>query len=376
MKNYPINVLLFYIAISFLPVITFAQDAKIVDSLKTLIITGKVDTLKAKHMNDLVWYIKFSNPDTSLILLDQSETLSEKLDFADGLGNSFNNRAIIYTVSGDFKDALKYYKLAIGQFERNKDIKGIGFCLSNMAICYKYQSLFDSALVFNQKALAFRQKYDLQKGVAQSNINIGVIYFNKGFYRLALQHYLAVLNFYENKPEKTTIDKSYLGSVQNNIGNTYFELSEPDKARRYFKDAMVSYEDAADSREKAYLNNDLGDTEQLDGNFAIAKKYYLDALELARQSDDKLIEVAVLSGLSSNYLKTGSLNDARTYAQKGLKDPATATERYRKQNPLKRERNPGRHTFREKPVDHFNHHWHVDDFGHFVSDDCPIPPEE
>jgi tetratricopeptide (TPR) repeat protein len=295
-----------------------AQDAKLVDSLTALIINGSEDTLKAKYLNDLVWYIKFSDPDTSLILLDQSESLSRKLDFADGLGNSYNNRAIIYTVSGDFDDAVKYYSMANEQFERNSDAEGVGFCFSNMAICYEYQSMFDSALVYNQKALEVRKKYDLQKGIAQSNINIGVIYFNKGFYRLALKHYLDALNFYENKTEKSAIDKSYLGSVQTNLGNIYIELNDLKNARKYLNGAVENFTEVGDSRELAYLNNELGDVEQLSGNFREAKQYFQDALNLARQSDDKLIEVSALLNLSTNYLQTGKLDESWDFAREGL----------------------------------------------------------
>ncbi len=297
---------------------TSAQEKQLVDSLKTLIINGKEDTLKAKHLNDLVWYIKFSNPDTSIILLDQSEALSKKLDFANGLGNSYNNRAIIYTVKGDYGEALKYYQLAIGQFERINDANGIGFCYGNMAICFEYQSLFDSALVYNQKALEVRRKNDLQKGVAQSNINIGVIYFNKGFYHLALQHYQAALGFYENKPGKTAIDKSYLGSIQNNIGNIYLELKQPEKARTYLLGSLDSYTGVADSREMAYLLNDLGQLELMIKNFGQAHKYLHQALKYSNRADDKLIIINTLHNLGKVSLNIGQPDSALFYLQKGI----------------------------------------------------------
>ena len=295
-----------------------SQNQQTIDSLKTLILQDKEDTLKAKHLNDLVWYIKFINPDTSLKLLDESEILSKKLDFADGLGNSYNNRAIIYTIQGNFDDALKYYNLANEQFIRNNDTEGIGFCLSNIAICFEFQSLFDSAINYNKKALAIRKKYGLQNGIAQSNINIGVIYFNKGFYRISLQHYQAALEFYENKPEKTAIDRSYLGSVQNNIGNIYLELNITDKARKYFEDAMESYKNNSDSRELAYLYNDLGDVEKLSENYAKAFKYYFNALGLATEIRDKPVRVITLLNISSNYLDIDKPDSAMHYARIGI----------------------------------------------------------
>lgn len=327
MKRRNVHFITMLVFLVFVSITTLVQEKHLVDSLKTLIINGKEDTLKAKHLNDLVWYIKFSSPDTSLVLLDQSESLSKKLDFADGLGNSYNNRAIIFTVQGKFDQALEYYEKALEQFERNHDFEGVGFCLGNIAICYEYQSLFDSALIFNHRALVVRQKYGFKKGVAQTNINIGVLYFNKGFYRMALQHYQAALDFYENKPEKTAIDKSYLGSIQNNIGNIYVEMKKPELARKYLLEALETYSGVADSREMAYLYNDLGLMEKLSDNHKNAKKYFSDALRYARNSGDKLIEVNVLQQIANNYLDSGQPDSARYFANLGLKESAGISDK-------------------------------------------------
>jgi tetratricopeptide (TPR) repeat protein len=318
MKNNLFLRLIFFASLGLLSLKATPQNKQLTDSLVNLIKSGNDDTLKAKHLNDLVWYTKFSNPDTSLILLDQSEALSKKLDFADGLGNSFNNRAIIFTVKGNYNDALKYYQLAVYQFERNNDAEGIGFCYGNMAICFEYQSLFDSALVYNQKALVVREKHGLQKGIAQSNINIGVLYFNKGFYRIAQQHYMKALDFYENKPEKTAIDKSYLGSIQNNLGNIYVEFKNPEKARKYLLDALQTYTGVADSRELAYLTNDLGQVEISVGNFKQANEFLHQALFHANQADDKLIKVNTLQSLAVVNLNTNKPDSALYYARQGI----------------------------------------------------------
>lgn len=304
-----------------------AQSKTMIDSLENLIEKGGEDTLKAKHLNDLVWYIKFSDPDTSLILLEQSEALSKKLDFADGLGNSYNNRAIIYTVSGNFQDALKYYSLAIEQFKRNRDAEGVGFCLSNMAICFEYQSQFDSALVYNKKALEVRLKHNLEKGIAQSNINIGVIYFNKGFYRTALKHYLDALEFYENKPGKTAIDSSYLGSVQNNIGNIYIELKNSKLARKYLRDALRYYSGVADSRELAYLHNDLGNAASLAGKENEAVTYFRKALAWADQSGDKLIETHSLMNLARSKMLAHQPDSAISFAAMGIEKSSEISDK-------------------------------------------------
>lgn len=295
----------------------FSQDNSIVDSLISLIENGKEDTLMAKHLNDLVWYIKFSNPDTSLKLLDESEELSKRLDFADGLGNSYNNRAIIYTVGGKYDEAVKYYKLAIEQFRSNNDPNGIGFCFSNMAVCFEYQGDYDSSLYYNKKALEIREKYDLQKGIAQSNQNIGVIYFNKGFYKIALEYYLEALEFYENKPDRSAIDRSYIGSIRNNIGNIYIELQDTSKARKYLTAAMEVYSGIADKREMAYLYTDLANAEHISENYQKAGIYYHKAIKLGEESDDKSVKLAALAGIAKNFLILKDYDSSSYYVLRG-----------------------------------------------------------
>ena len=296
-----------------------AQNKRLIDSLKYEVSIGPDDTLKAKNLNDLVWYIKFSDPDTSLLLLDESEALSKKLDFADGLGNSYNNRAIIYTVQGNYDEAVRYYKLAIPEFQRNNDGKGVGFCNANMAVCFEYQGLLDSALFYNEKALEIRKQAGHEKGISQSYNNIGVIYYNQGYYNMALEKYLDALYFYENKPEKTEIDRSYLGSFQNNVGNIYNELKQPKKAKQYLEGARETYRGIADKREWAYLLGDLGNAYQLLGETNKALVAYHRALSFSVQSDDKAIETANYLNLSSLFLETGKLDSARIYSSKGIK---------------------------------------------------------
>ena len=90
-------------------------------------------------------------------MLDQSDALSTKLDFADGLGNSFNNRAIIYTVSGDFDDALKSDTEAFGRYFRSMLDQGINLAPAQfeagfMSIAHSQEDL-DKTIAAVEKAL-------------------------------------------------------------------------------------------------------------------------------------------------------------------------------------------------------------------------------
>jgi len=298
----------------------YPEDSHIIDSLKTMInITPEDDTLKPRYINDLVWRIKFSNPDTSLILLDRSEELSKKLNFADGLGNSYNARAVIFTVQGKFEEAMKYYRLAIEQFDRVNDPHGVAFCIGNIAVLYNFQSNFDSSIYYNLKALKIRQENNLDKEVAKSNINLGVIYFEKGYYETSLKYYLDALSFYENMPDKVDVDFTYLGTVYNNLGNVYQELGKIYKAKHFYLKALKIYTDFGDKRELSNINNNLGDIEKTNGKAEAALEHYNRAYLLSKEIDEKQEILISCVNLSKYYADIKNNDSARFYINEGLK---------------------------------------------------------
>ncbi|NOX47181.1 MAG: tetratricopeptide repeat protein [Chlorobi bacterium] len=284
-----------------------------------IITTPESDTLKPKYINDLVWRIKFSDPDTSLILLDQSEALSEKLDFADGLGNSYNSRAVIYTVRGKFDSAITYYNLAIDQFERINDPHGVAFCVGNIAVMFNFQSNFDSTMFYNLKALKIRKDNGLDKEVAKSNINLGVIYFEKGYYETSLKYYLDALGFYENMEDKTDVDYNNPGIIYGNLGNVYQELNEYAKAKQFYLSALEIFNKVGGKRELSNIYNNLGGIEKVNGDRQTALGHYKKAFSLSKEIDEKQEVLISCVNLSIFYAESKNHDSATFYIAEGLK---------------------------------------------------------
>lgn len=108
-----------------------------------------------------------------------------------------NYRAILYTISSEFKKAFSYYNKSIVEFSKSNNSIGKADCIFNLAILYLYKNLYDSSLKYQFEALRIREEIKLLDDVAISNINIGVIYFNKGYYNLALEYYIKAANYHE-----------------------------------------------------------------------------------------------------------------------------------------------------------------------------------
>jgi signal transduction histidine kinase len=308
------------ILVVFITNFLYSQNTYILDSLKNMIHnTPENDTLKPRYINDLVWRIKFSDPDTSLILLDQSEKLSKKLDFADGLGNSYNSRAVIYTVKGKFDSAMIYYNLAIEQFKRINDPHGVAFCVGNIAVMFNFQSNFDSSMFYNLKALKIRKENSLDKEVAKSNINIGVVYFEKGYFETSLKYYLDALDFYENMSDKVDVDYNNLAIVYSNLGNVYQEMAEYDNAKHFYYRALEIYMKFGDNRVLSNIYNNLGDIEKVNGDGQMALGHYKKAFSLSKEIDEKQEVLISCVNLSIFYTETKKFDSANSYIVEGLK---------------------------------------------------------
>jgi len=121
----------------------FAQDQGFVDSLKKVIetaehdlLTGQAGTTKAKALSDLAWELKYSNPDTSIILNNQ---------------------------------ALQVYK-------KRNDQKGIASCYSGLGVYYRLKSEYTKAIDYLEKSIKIQEQQGYKQGMAASYTNIGILY--------------------------------------------------------------------------------------------------------------------------------------------------------------------------------------------------------
>ena len=111
--------------------IGFSQNRKI-DSLFTLLKKDKEDTNKVNHLTDLGWEFKYQNPDTAIILGNQSLSLAEKSEWKKGAANSLGQLGAYYYLKADYLKALDYYFRALKMAEELGDKNGIARHLGNI----------------------------------------------------------------------------------------------------------------------------------------------------------------------------------------------------------------------------------------------------
>lgn len=270
-------------------------------------------------------------------------------------------KGLEFKAIGQNDSALYYYNLALSGFTELHDSTGLANVYSNIASVESQKGNYVNAYEVFQNALTIYKKIGEKAGAIRVYINVANQHLRIGNLEEALMEYL--------KAEKYSIDndqKQYLGYIYNGIGsvliNKSFEDRDLDRAKDYFLEALLIFENNSDLRNSARIYNNLaiifeekqqltealnafknylsiglkeGDrTIQLLGNHNIGKIYLLQsnyklslehlmkAEELAIQLPDPIIYVHILSNLVDVNMSLGNISNAKEYLikYKSLRD--------------------------------------------------------
>jgi len=114
------------------------------------------------------------------------------------------------------------------------------------------RSIPDSSLYFYQKTLAISEEIDDKDQIITSFSRIGITYFVKGEYDLAMEYFLKTLELSEQKG-----DKKQMASAYNNIGIVYKNTGKYDQAIENYLRSLKIKEEIGDKRGVASAYNNI-----------------------------------------------------------------------------------------------------------------------
>jgi signal transduction histidine kinase len=200
-----------------------------------------------------------------------SLNIFEKLKNKGGMINAYIKLSAIHIQIHDFKSALKYCKIADSL---NKSVKDKDFELdiaNNMAIAFAEQGKLDDALtMFKSVSKLTKGKRHLLAAHASSLMNIGLVYKEKRDYKKALDYY--------QQSYKVSLDNNYPEGILKNMQNisvAYYYIGDYEKSNSEALKALVK------SREMGVID----------------------------------LEVEILEGLRTNYLKQKDYKNAHKYTE-------------------------------------------------------------
>jgi signal transduction histidine kinase len=241
----------------------------------------------------------------------------------------FRNLGLNYYFTEKYDSSIIFFKKAIS-FEKKLDTIVLSPTLYvNIASIYRIKNELDSAILYNHKAqYSFQEKND-SLGLAKVQNNLGNLFRNKNPEK-SIHHYLNAASIYNSFNDSINTAK-----VNNNLGLMFSDMKEKDLALSYFFKALEVFKNSKDTyfqikilnnisliyidkaeyylaeeylfeslninqdleRSKMYTLFNLGHLKHLTKKHKISKKYYIEALSLARKFEDLDLQRRIYNNL-------------------------------------------------------------------------------
>jgi len=225
-------------------------------------------------------------------------------------------------LSGNPEMAIKYfnqaYELTVG-----KDYNNEILAISNLVRAYSRVRKYDSSDLFIEKGLIRSREENDTLSMMEFLTNTGWTFYYQGKYNQALASFdeaLLMLNVYwKNHPNHPDIDIFNYAKLLNNKATIYAKQGYYDSAIVFFKESL-EYRQKYDAGPKylAPVLLNIGAVCYKNGNYKLAKEYFVDALEKYVQLHDSTRIASCYSNLGMVSKKTENTSKAIEYYEKAL----------------------------------------------------------
>lgn len=202
--------------------------------------------------------------------------------------------------------ALSYTREALHLATEINDQKGMAASYNNLGIIYRNQGALDKALEYYIISLKIYETLKNKEGIATTKNNISTIYSMKKEYGQAMKYLEESYNLFVELKDQERI----VGSM-NNLGNINLEIQLFEKAIRYFSQASQLSEKLGAKFADPVAN--MGNIYFRQGNFQRAVEQYQKALDIERESGNKLGALNLLTNLGITFTKAKQPQVAEKY---------------------------------------------------------------
>ncbi|NQX99417.1 MAG: tetratricopeptide repeat protein, partial [Flavobacteriales bacterium] len=224
-----------------------------------------------------------------------------------------------YAVNLDLDLATVFAKKAINLSEKITFYKGLGYGYSALGIIDEYKGNYAESILNYESSKKHFTKGHITKGIATSNLNLGVGYYYLAEYEKSLTYYLNALKAFE----KISFKKG-IASVNNNIGSLYEEREDYSKALIYFKKSLVLKEELKIDASSTLQNIGINYCNQ--GDFEEGLVYYLKAKKVKESNGG--VTATLYSNISACYIELKQFNKAFTSINKAIRLDTSINNNY------------------------------------------------
>ncbi|MHB1179851.1 MAG: tetratricopeptide repeat protein [Daejeonella sp.] len=214
---------------------SYAQtNAKVKDSLKTLLQKEKQDTSRVRLLNQLSGAYSVNKPDTAMLLALEALSLSQRIGSVNGEAASLGKIGNAYRAVGNLPKAMGAYLQALKLNEKINNPRGIAANFHDIGTIYNGQGEYHQAINYLLKSIKLNEQLNSNGGAAINLVRLGNSYLGLEQYDSARVY---TQQAYEkarkaNNPFGTGMSLSLMGEIYSETGQKklaleYYRLSIP-----------------------------------------------------------------------------------------------------------------------------------------------------
>jgi PAS domain S-box-containing protein len=253
-----------------------------------------------------------SDPKSALDVLSEAIIKADELNDTQGKAEASRLQGLSYLFLGDLDSALIHFNIALEEYQKLEDEKGVAECRNEIGNIHIKQYKIESAFEQIQRAFTTFLQLDIPDGIALSYLHLAEISHLKKDSQQELKYLFEGMS-YVSRCNDQEILPAYLLS----IGRAYTSINEYEQALVYLLQIMKD----ADSRINHYHTSALFEIStiyNLTGQIQKTISFAQEALQDAIQNEDKRLQASCLNILGSAYLSLKKYEQSMEYTEKAL----------------------------------------------------------
>ena len=247
-------------------------------------INNNSDTVKIISLNNQAFNSRLTNPDLTISKANEALELSLKLNYVNGIAESYR----VIGVGNSYKNlpdvSIKYYLDALTYLRKSRNLEGEAKVYNNIGNLYRDID-YDKSLENFNKSLAIAEKLQNKALIAGLNLNIGTAYQQKKNYDKAISYYQQSLLMFKELKNKIGIIQSH-----QNMGVLFLNLQNFEKAEAHLTEALKSAKEEKLNNPIATINLTLSSIHIAQSKFEEAEKTIQEGLKYTYLLQDTKLE--------------------------------------------------------------------------------------
>jgi signal transduction histidine kinase len=229
---------------------SFAQEL-IIDSLKNVLKTAIPDSSRVNLLFSISHHFRGKNSDSSLFYAKAARLKAEETNdsiLMVSLSMKLINTALFFREQKKFKEAEELIFICMSLRKKSRTEHLLIGAYINLCISYYHNCKYEQAISAGNSAKELSLKYLYSNdtnlkitaldGFGSSHYWLGLIFFERGDYNTAIQHFTESLNFRNKTGNKRKIAQSLSG-----LARIYLKQNNYTKALYYFNESLALFDE-------------------------------------------------------------------------------------------------------------------------------------